>query len=650
MRRISFTVISLFTYLPLLAQLAVDAGSYVDSLSQLLKTGATDSVKARAAYLLSDHWSYTDTAKARQYLDLGSNLSKATPYLVALRTYYEAGLAFDHRVEEAKQLYQEAADRFSRFPTTESYIFQAKCWHNYGALLQRQDNSEGFLAALLDKAIPLAEKSEDAALVAGYFTDVGMILCNEAFHDKAATYFNKSLAYYENHDAPLAAHLMTLLTAAKNYVLATDLSAAEPLLQKAADLLKPYPQSVYNIDLAEVESMYYKAATNYQAATASLNKGIALAGKLNQRYLLSALFFQLYQIHFDRGNYRLAQEALQKAIDTEPHQLSNNSEIFARNMSLLLEKMGNYKEAYAWLQKRNAVNDSLNNNSLKSRISELESRFQFAENEKKIAALQAEREQALLAQKNQRLLNLLLGAGAIVLVLIIIFLMYIHRIGEKQARQRLQDIAQKQELKLTQAMLEGEERERARIARDLHDGLGGTLSGIKFNLSAQADASVSHAASHIVWQLDDAIGELRRIARNMMPEGLVRSGLEVALRDLCVSFSTAATTVEFQTNGICRNIPIAAQLNIYRIVQELLTNAVRHGKATEIIVQCLQNDHVFLITVEDNGCGFSAPPEPASDGLGLSNIRKRVNYMKGKMEIDSAPGQGTTVNIELRIS
>ena len=153
----------------------------------------------------------------------------------------------------------------------------------------------------------------------------------------------------------------------------------------------------------------------------------------------------------------------------------------------------------------------------------------------------------------------------------------------------------------------------------------------------------------VIEQLDGSVTELRRIARNMMPESLLQLGLEVSLRDMCDALNSPATSVEFQAFSINAALPKETQITVYRIVQELLANAIRHANATEILVQCSQNENTFYITLEDNGRGFDTSMLPLQKGIGISNVKNRVDFLKGKMDINSTPAQGTTVNIEFNI-
>ena len=103
--------------------------------------------------------------------------------------------------------------------------------------------------------------------------------------------------------------------------------------------------------------------------------------------------------------------------------------------------------------------------------------------------------------------------------------------------------------------------------------------------------------------------------------------------------------IDFQPINITTNFPLAVQINIFRIVQEILANAVKHSEAENILLQCSQSEEVFLITIEDDGKGFSQDSSPTKS-MGLHNLKTRVDYLKGKMEINS-DDEGTAINIEL---
>ncbi len=267
----------------------------------------------------------------------------------------------------------------------------------------------------------------------------------------------------------------------------------------------------------------------------------------------------------------------------------------------------------------------------------------------------------MLEARNNRLLTWLLGVVSLFLFITALFASILYRNSKKLVlqkelnyQQQLKETDQKQQLQLTKALMQGEEKERKRLAIDLHDGLGGMLAGIKINLSRLATNPLQQTPNadltKIIEQLDLSANELRRIARNLMPESLLRLGLESALEDMCEAMSTPRTQVSFQSFGLDGSIPKETQINIYRIVQELLTNAIRHAQASEIVVQCSQNETMFFITLEDNGKGFDAVAKKKPNGIGLTNVQSRVEYLKGKLDISSAVAEGTTITIEFDVT
>lgn len=141
--------------------------------------------------------------------------------------------------------------------------------------------------------------------------------------------------------------------------------------------------------------------------------------------------------------------------------------------------------------------------------------------------------------------------------------------------------------------------------------------------------------------------ELRRIARNMMPQTLLNSGLEAALKELCTLTANDRLKVYSKFMNLRRDLSTQVQLIIYRIVQELLANVVKHAAATEAFVQCSQDENMFYLTVEDNGSGYTQKDRHIRTGLGLENIKSRIDFLKGKMEVAGGSGKGTIVNIEL---
>jgi signal transduction histidine kinase len=205
------------------------------------------------------------------------------------------------------------------------------------------------------------------------------------------------------------------------------------------------------------------------------------------------------------------------------------------------------------------------------------------------------------------------------------------------------------ELVVMQTIIDSEEAERKRIARDLHDGIGSRLSSLKMQLNKLAGSKINEEdLRRLSSELSLSIADLRQTAYNLIPETLLKLGLEMALKDLCISMENDKVSVSFSAYEISKSISETHQITIYRIVQELLANALKHSNCDEIFLDCSQNGNLFLISLEDNGIGFNTNDIDNFTGLGLKNIQNRVAMLKGKFEIKSS-NAGTNFYIELTI-
>lgn len=194
------------------------------------------------------------------------------------------------------------------------------------------------------------------------------------------------------------------------------------------------------------------------------------------------------------------------------------------------------------------------------------------------------------------------------------------------------------------------------MAKDLHDGLGGMLSGLKHSFGHMQGNLVmtpenARAFNRSMDMLDSSIKEMRRVAHNMMPEALVKFGLDTALKDFCADINlTGALQVDYQSIGMeTANLNNTTAITIFRIVRELLNNTMKHASANTAIVQLAKSDGIITVTVEDDGKGFNPDLLTETRGIGWANIKNRVDFLKGKIDVKSEPEKGTSVLIEFKI-
>jgi signal transduction histidine kinase len=151
--------------------------------------------------------------------------------------------------------------------------------------------------------------------------------------------------------------------------------------------------------------------------------------------------------------------------------------------------------------------------------------------------------------------------------------------------------------------------------------------------------------------LDSSIKEMRRVAHNMMPEALVKFGLDTALKDFCNEINQNGIvkidyqSIDMETAGIDQTTAI----NIYRIVQELVNNILKHASAKSVFLQVTNTNGQLAVTVEDDGKGFDTTILSLEKGMGWNNIQSRIKFLNGKIDVQSDPGKGTSIHFELNI-
>ncbi|MDR6456931.1 signal transduction histidine kinase [Chryseobacterium vietnamense] len=648
-------LLSLFLSFALQSQqiIPLNEKSYIDSLQNITKGTYPDTSKATASFLLSNYYRNSDSVLSKKYLAKGKILAQNNPFISAKYYYYEGQYNLDRNKKKASASYQQAIQSLSKFKNEESDFFQALAWYSYGV---SQKDKEGYIPLvkiMLEKSIPLVEKYENSRNLGFLYTQLAVILTYNAQFKKAEDYNNKALEILEKNYPNSAELFFTYLNAANNFCYQAHGDEAEKYLRKAEKLIKAYPESSSNAFYYYSKTLLYITRQKNEEALPVIEKGIFYTRKYNQNLLAQMFYFNKFDILKKLKRYKEAKTTLEDVLKEKSLAIDlNNRKTFYKQLSLLNEESGDTKEALIWEQKYSRLNDSLNTENVKIEINKLESKFNTAEKERKIATLNAEKNQKDLEVNKKN--SYLWGMGLVLLLALslLIFLFIIFRKNKKINEQRINDIKQKEELSLTKAILDGEERERERIARDLHDGLGGMLAGVKINFSTWSSNHLHPEKDQefykILGQLDSSVSELRHVARNLMPESLLNFGLETAILDLCEFYNRKNLEIDFQAIDIEKKLPLNVQLNIYRIVQELLANAVKHAEASNILLQCSQSGENFLITIEDNGKGFDKNIENTTKSMGLRNLKNRVNYLKGKMEI-SSDNQGTTINIELNI-
>lgn len=428
---------------------------------------------------------------------------------------------------------------------------------------------------------------------------------------------------------------------------------------------------------------FQKAANLYQALNskkqlANILVKMAQVENSQPRFLEAKVVLsealEVYQQEQDRiGELNTLLDLCQVLLKTNDRQsllpLLNKAEemaVSSQNLSSLeethrlksqhFENLGRFQLALHHYRVHKSIQDSLLNEETAMIVQEMDQRFQTEKKDKEIAQQKAELEQQQNVLRQQAFDNILLLIGVLLLVALSAFVIIINRRNKQLSEQRLSALQKEKESQLLRAMIKGEEQERVRIARDLHDSLGAIMASAKLRVNTlghQIPQLKSMDSFHVAEELiDEACHNVREISHDMMPGSLGKYGLEDAVRRMCATIQKGrpelgVTYIPFGLQGLKDDI---VATNVLRMVQELLRNVLKHAEAKEVIVQLTLEDHQLIITVEDDGKGFDSQDENFQAGLGLESIQTRALSLHGQLDIHSQPDEGTTFTISIPIS
>lgn len=447
-------------------------------------------------------------------------------------------------------------------------------------------------------------------------------------------------------------------------------------LIQAGDISKNCNDSFYNISVRQLGTLYFETGKPDSAKYYLHLSEKRLLATQNWKELstLYSILGEVYKRHWDRNYFALAEEYALKGNDTvalafakvkqgsyaaeegdcntaykylnEGLQLYRAKNMVEGEMYALIifaqaySDCGQAKETYNTFRRYDRIRDSIFKKETANKAAHYRTLY---ESEKK------ERENTELI-KDRRLLS---AASVIALLLISLGFLYFHTKYKIKKQKEIDEKLTEEKQKQFEAVIEAEEKERKRIAGDLHDGVGQTMSAAKINLSTLqreipfANREQVTAFERVLALVDESCKELRSVSHNMMPNTLLRSGLATAVRNFISRIDHRVLNVEFYGEGLHDSLDTNKEVVLYRVIQECVNNVIRHAAATRLTISLIKDEDGMSVTVEDNGKGFDAHNTENVSGIGLQNIESRITYLNGTVEWDSAPGKGTVVTIHI---
>tara|TARA_R110002072_G_scaffold66499_1_gene163877 strand:+ start:35064 stop:37076 length:2013 start_codon:yes stop_codon:yes gene_type:complete len=464
--------------------------------------------------------------------------------------------------------------------------------------------------------------ANEAALKMGDLNAAGVIISNKGNlllkMDRKKAALN---AFNEGKELKVKAGAPTTSIAISNLNIGAahlELNQEEEALSYLNSALSIFEERNYTSGIAEVlpqRGALYNKQAKYDLAIADCEKAKRLIDAIKVPELMSAACECLYEAYKSKGDFKSA--------------------------------LDNY-------ERFTIARDSVINEKNIKRLTQIEMQYDFNKKQE---------EQELVLQNEKRLKRNIL-AGLITLavfsIVIILFLrkrmQYKNKLAlqtETLQQQKITELQQKNKLIAMNSMIEGQEAERLRIAKDLHDSLGGLLSTVKAHFTTiqneieQLDALDLTGKTNAL--IDEACIEVRRISHNMMPHALSLSGLKGAIEDLGTHLQEQGYSVNVEIDNLPEALEPTKEVMIYRLIQEIISNIRKHAQASSILIQLIGHKNEVNLLVEDNGRGFTYETALAKGGLGLKSINSRVAYLDGTIDWDTQPNNGTSLTINIPI-
>ena len=477
-------------------------------------------------------------------------------------------------------------------------------------ILRHQNNLKVNSDSIIKELETYASKDKDTLALISVYHQIAIKYLDNDNGKEALNYFNKIISLYEqqNNALKVAQNYMNIGTV--HYSALNDPDSSLYYTKKAVPILKKYKDYqnlAYNYNNQAIQ---YKVLENYDEAV---------------KYYSKADSIPLEKF-----------EAKSKVI-------------FYKNIAEAYQLKQDFKNEALYLNKLNQLKDSINDTKQNIAISEIKEQF---DNEK----LRADNLESEAKRKQNQNIALGLG-GSLALGSIIAFLIFKNtkrkqKLAEQEKAlesQKLATVLKEQELTSIDAMIEGQEKERQIIANDLHDDLGGLMATVKLHFNALKDKDSPELYDKTNNLIEEAYQKVRSVAHAKNSGVIAKQGLLKAVQNMADKVSASNTIkIEVLDHGLDHRLENSLELTLFRVIQELITNVIKHAEATEVAIHITNHENSINIMVEDNGKGFDPYQITKTNaGMGISSIDKRVEHLEGQLTIESEKNKGTTVIIDI---
>jgi signal transduction histidine kinase len=622
----------------------------VDSLVDITNSNLPDTVKLKAYCLLMEQplkdSSINYMNLFNQAIVLASKVNGKS-YEAELYNKLGAQLRKHNKSNESLVAYQKSLEISTEIGNQKYIAF------NHNNIANYYNNKGDYLKAISYYlyALKIFEQIEMPAKAASVMMSIGNIYADQRLPQKALVYYFKSLKikrhiYDSNGIASNLVNIGSIYTDIKDYKKALAVFKQAKDIAEQIGFSRGIFVSLNNISEVYIKQGNYKDALTYQLKSLEMRK---TDGELID---IALALIQLGNTYLKLNQPSLAKSYFDKAelINIKETSYENNAAL-CDGYARFYDIVGDANRANSYLKLFIQYKDSLYNENKHNQITDLETKYQTEKKDLEI------NEQALMIKNaeleiGKRKSQLQLMVITISTVLLLIYLFY-YRNKLKQKALLDAELLHQQELR-NKAIIEAEEKERIRIAKDLHDGVGQQLRAVKMHLSVLSEDNtlkidkMNDSFNTLLTLVDEAVKEVRSVSHNMMPNALLTSGISAAFREFVNKISTAGSLkVDLQIIGLTERLNSSTETVLYRVLQECVSNIVKHAQASYISIQLVKHNNHLNMIIEDNGKGFDTKKINSFEGIGFKNIISRVQFLNGCVDFDSTIGSGTTINIEI---
>lgn len=648
-----------------LSPLSMAQKRVTDSLkSELTKEDLPDTSRINILIKLGDQLGYADAPAAIAYLKDAYQLAKSKNLYVkmgdALTGFGQAYYRTDD-LDSCLYFLKQADSLYKKSNSFESKISLISSKMNMATVLRSQGNSSTALPIYLEglDSLNAIKKfaGKDLKLAIAY-SNIGLLFFELGQYDKALSYHRKGVEIAEKNNLNDIRSYYLKMHFVVDFIKLKKYDSARIYLLRYEKPIKDLNQPDVLSQLYSSWGFYYAGMKQQDLALESFNNSYTYSLKSKNGFRQEQMLARIADIYKEKKDYEKSVSYFLKAYKLSLKLKDRTSDLeYLKDLSYLNGELGHDHKAVKYYRQYILLSDSLNEVGLKKKVDEIENKYQAEKKEASIIALQKDNQlqKSTLDQRRTFIISLIAGC---ILLLFVASLFYKNfktknRLllqSEKLHQQQLSELETERKLEAAEFVMKGQEEERSRLAKDLHDGVGGLLSGVKLSMSNMKgnvflSEENAHSFNNVISQLDQSIAELRRVSHNMMPEALVKYGLKEALENYCENLNLSGKIkVQLQIYNMEKRMEQNTEIVIYRIVQELLNNVIKHADAKSVLIQLSREKDRFNLTVEDDGKGFNISEH--TPGAGLANIKARAEYLNGSVDIISAKGEGTSVNIE----